>query len=90
MVSALSPPRVRFVQARGIYVMDLMGNGAEVSVVHTTAKTELQRHSCFSEQVLAAVNGCGESVWNHRIIKVGNVLQDHQLQWLTWHLRGHH
>lgn len=56
-----------------------MGNDAEVVLVHITAKTGLQSKSCFSEQVVAAVNGCGESVWNHRIIKVGNDLQDHQL-----------
>lgn len=66
--------------------MDLMGNGGEVIVVHMTAKIGLQSNGCFSEQVVADTNGCGESVWNQRIIEVGNEFQNHQLQPLTWHL----
>lgn len=38
MAAALSPPRVKVLQARGIYVTDLMGNGAEIVVVQITAK----------------------------------------------------
>lgn len=70
--------------------MDLMGNAGEIIVVHTTAKIGLQSNGCFSGQVVAATSGCGECVWNQRIIKVGNEFQDHQLQPLTWHLPGHH
>lgn len=58
--------------------------------IHMTVKIGFQRSGCFSEQVVAATNGCGELVWNHRIIRVGNDLQDHQLQPLPWNLRGHH
>lgn len=68
--------------------MDLMGNNGEIVMVHMTAKIGLQSNGCFSEQVMAATNGCGESVWNHRIIKVGNYLQDHRFQPLPWHLQG--
>lgn len=47
-----------------------MGNDGEIVMAHMTAKIGLQSNSCFSEQEMEATNGCGESVWNHRINKV--------------------